>query len=108
MKQINWERIRVELTFKKVPKIKTLSEEQYNLLNKIAEKSKMDCWFLVKQHVKGKYAGEDYVFDLENRKQMTLKAGVNELVEGITSEDLELLTDKEIRVLEDVIIGVNL
>ena len=43
----------------------TLSSEEYNLLTKIARKSKMDCWFLIKQTKKG----EDYVYDLENSKK---------------------------------------
>ena len=42
----------------------TLNSEEYDLLTKIAEKSKMDCWFLIKQTKKG----EDYVYDLEEGK----------------------------------------
>ena len=42
----------------------TLNHDEYDLLTKIAEKSKMDCWFLIKQTKKG----EDYVYDLEEGK----------------------------------------
>ena len=109
MKDINWERVHNEINEAKTPRIKTLSEEQFDVIDKIARKSKMDCWFLIKQHIRGKRAGEDYVFDCENGKQMTLKAGVNELVEGITDQILELFcSEGDIRVLEDVIIGVNI
>ena len=57
----------------------TLSSEEYNLLTKIARKSKIDCWFLIKQTKKG----EDYVYDLENRKKISLRTGIRQLMEGI-------------------------
>lgn len=57
----------------------TLSSEEYDLLTKIAEKSKMDCWFLIKQTKKG----EDYVYDLENSKKISLRTGIRQLMEGI-------------------------
>lgn len=57
----------------------TLSSDEYNLLTKIAEKSKMDCWFLIKQTAKG----EDYVYDIENRKRISLRTGIRQLMEGI-------------------------
>lgn len=57
----------------------TLSSEEYNLLTKIARKSKMDCWFLIKQTKKG----EDYVYDFENRKKISLRTGIRQLMEGI-------------------------
>ena len=46
----------------------TLNHDEYDLLTKIAEKSKMDCWFLIKQTKKG----EDYVYDLEEGKRLSL------------------------------------
>lgn len=57
----------------------TLSDQEYRLLNKIAEKSKMDCWFTIRQTQKG----EDYVYDLENRKRMSLRTAILQLMEGI-------------------------
>lgn len=57
----------------------TLTEREYNLLDKIATKSKMDCWFCIKQTKKG----EDYVYDLENEKRMSLRTGIYQLMEGI-------------------------
>lgn len=106
-KQINWARVHAEMYLSGgKPRIKTLSEDQYNVLCKIAEETKMDCWFCIKQHVRGKHAGEDYVFDLENNKVISLKKGVNELVEGITEQDLENLTDEEIHTLENILIYI--
>ena len=58
---------------------KTLNDDEYNVLCKIAHKTKMDCWFCIKQ----KKDGTDYIYDLENGKRMCLKAGVSQLVEGI-------------------------
>ena len=57
----------------------TLNSEEYDLLTKIAEKSKMDCWFLIKQTKKG----EDYVYDLEEGKRLSLRTGNRQLMEGI-------------------------
>lgn len=57
----------------------TLNSEEYDLLTKIAEKSKMNCWFLIKQTKKG----EDYVYDLENSKKISLRTGIRLLMEGI-------------------------
>ena len=57
----------------------TLNHDEYDLLTKIAEKSKMDCWFLIKQTKKG----EDYVYDLEEGKRLSLRTGIRQLREGI-------------------------
>lgn len=57
----------------------TLNHDEYDLLTKIAEKSKMDCWFLIKQTRKG----EDYVYDLEEGKRLSLRTGIRRLMEGI-------------------------
>ena len=59
----------------------TLNHDEYELLTKIAEKSKMDCWFLIKQTKKG----EDYVYDLEEGKRLSLRTGIRQLMEGIDS-----------------------
>ena len=57
----------------------TLTDKEYELLNRIAERTKMDCWFCIKQTKKG----EDYVFDLENGKRMSLRTAIYQLMEGI-------------------------
>lgn len=57
----------------------TLNNKEHELLNKIADRSKMDCWFYIKQTKKG----EDYVYDLENRKRMSLRTAIYQLMEGI-------------------------
>ena len=73
----------------------TLFNEEYDVLNKIAHKSKMDCWFMIKfSENKG-----HYVFDLENRKRLSLRQGVKQLVDGMTDVDMYELTAEEIETL---------
>ncbi len=57
----------------------TLTAAQYAVLNKIARRTKMDCWFLIKQGVNG----DDYVYDLENGANIELAEGINGLMEGL-------------------------
>ena len=57
----------------------TLNNDEYELLTKIARKSNMECWFLIKQTKKG----EDYVYDLEEGKRLSLRIGIRQLMEGI-------------------------
>ena len=59
--------------------LKTLTAAQYAVLNKISRRTKMDCWFLIKQDA----SGRDYVYDLENRVNLTLDEGLYQLMEGL-------------------------
>lgn len=79
-----------------------LTESEYTVLDKIATKSKMDCWFQIRQD-----NGEDYVYDLEEGKRLSLKEGVNMLSEGV---DYALcgLTPEEICVYESLLIQLGL
>lgn len=62
---------------------KTLTNEEYNVLNKIARKTKMDCWFYIKQDGKGM----DYIYDLEDKKRICLRTGVGYLVNGLDCKE---------------------
>jgi hypothetical protein len=55
-----------------------LTTAQYSVLNKIARRTKMDCWFLIKQR-----DDQDYVYDLEEGVDMTLSDGICCLMDGI-------------------------
>lgn len=81
----------------------TLTNAEYEVLNKIARKTKMDCWFYIKQNNKG----QDYVFDLEYRKRLSLKCGIKQLIDGIIDIDIFELSDNEkftlIKLLGDLI-----
>ena len=60
-----------------------LTTEQYNALDKIARRTKMDCWFAIEQDP----SGYDYVFDLEENKRIDLDVGVEQLLEGLDCPD---------------------
>jgi hypothetical protein len=59
--------------------IKILTAAQYAILNKIARRTKMDCWFCIKQDS----SGQDYVFDLEEGYCVELGVGIGQLMEGL-------------------------
>ena len=69
----------------------TLTNSEYKLLNKIARKTKMDCWFYIKQNKKK----QDYVFDIENGKRLSLKCGIKQLIDGVIDTDIFELSDDE-------------
>ena len=62
---------------------KTLTDIEFNVLNKIAEKTGMDCWFYIKQDCHG----IDYVWDCEEGKRMCLKTGISLLCEGLDCQE---------------------
>ena len=82
-------------------KIKTLTDKEYNLLDDIATKTHMDCWFCIKQDKNG----NEYVFDLENNKRIALSTGVKELIEGIGDIN-EILSLDEIEILVELLINL--
>ena len=68
-----------------------LTNEEVNVLNKIATKSKMDCWFFIREISELK----DVIYDVENSKELTLYEGIMMLDSGITSLDDYGLTQEE-------------
>lgn len=76
-----------------------LTDEEYNVLQKISSKTHMDCWFWLEETEDGK----DYVRNLEDESQMTLFDGVLDLTEGIVSYELCDLTDEEISTFEELL-----
>ena len=63
--------------------MKTMSAEEYAVINKIARKTKADCWFMVRQDKHGK----DYVFDLEEVRVLSLRDGVEMLMECLDCQE---------------------
>ena len=57
-----------------------LTPEEYDVLNIIADRTHMDCWFQICQNEE---TGKDYVYDLENNRILTLREGVGFLLEGL-------------------------
>lgn len=88
--------------------VSKLTKQEYDVLNKIATKSKMDCWFLIKESEDGL---TDYIMDLEENKEMSLTEGILTLHDGINYPggylDCEL-TDVEIDVLSSLLSKLEL
>ena len=62
---------------------RSLTLDEWFVLNKIAAKTKMDCWFWLSQDKYGIY----HVYDLEENKRWCLKTGVKMLFEGIDCQE---------------------
>lgn len=55
-----------------------LTNEEYNTLNHITSKTKIDCWFTLDVDNEG----NDCVYDLERGYKVTLRFGVQQLYEA--------------------------
>ena len=66
-----------------------LTNAEYNVLNKIASQTKMDCWFWLTE-----YKNSDCVIDLEEGMVLTLRHGVSMLNDGIVPELLNLTAEE--------------
>ena len=78
----------------------TLTMSEYSLLNKIARKTNMHCWFSIIEDSHGSY----FVFDIENNKRISLKSGIKQFFQGLTEEDIHNLSDIEKDICFDVIV----
>lgn len=77
---------------------KHLSQIEYDTLDLLATRSRMDCWFMLATDIQG----NDYVVDLEENEKLPLKKGVKLLYEGLTDLDDYGLTDEQKEVLENL------
>ena len=62
---------------------KTLTDCEYKVLSKVARKTRLDCWFVIKQDC----YGIDYIYDHEESKRMCLKTGVSILADSIDCQE---------------------
>ena len=76
-----------------------LTDDEYNVLQKISSKTHMDEWFWLEESEDGK----DYVRNLDDESQMKLFDGVLVLADGIASYEHCGLSDGEIKVFEDLL-----
>lgn len=60
-----------------------LDNDEYDVLTKIAKKTKCDCWFSLRRDDKG----EDVVYDLECDEDITLYSGVYDLMEALDCKE---------------------
>lgn len=76
---------------------------EYNLLNRLARKTGMDCWFCIEGHIITENPGLGLetdkcyhkVYDVENNKEISLQKGMEMFVDGLNREDLQQLTPQE-------------
>lgn len=62
---------------------KTLNGAEYDVLNKVIRKTGSDCWCWIKQDCHG----VDYIYDVEERKHMCLRTGVQLLAESLDCQE---------------------
>lgn len=77
-----------------------LTDKQFDLLCSIANKSGMDCWFCLDSNKQG----DSFVYDLEERKRISLKRGLLDLLDGIRDQYEIYLTEEDYKTLLDLII----
>lgn len=76
-----------------------LTLNEYEVLSKIADKSKMDCWFYIER----KPSGDDVILDLENNEELTLADGVYQLYEGMTEYSDYGLSKYQVKTFEELL-----
>jgi len=84
-----------------------LTEQEYKVLNKIAKKSGMDCWFFIERDSEG----SDYINDLEQDIHLTLREGIKMLFQGMTSfidYDLSIIEQETfLNLIDNLNININ-
>lgn len=80
-----------------------LTDAEYNLLNSITRKTKVDCWFALDKDKDG----FDCVYDLENRRKVTLRFAVQQLTEAIVPELLNICSE-EIHIYNELLNKLNI
>lgn len=77
----------------------SLTNNEYTALQDITRINGMDCWFCLKQNKHG----EDYIYDLEERKRLSITKALEYICEGLFYEDLFLLPNEEQEALEKMV-----
>lgn len=78
---------------------KKLTDDEYNVLQKISSKTHMDEWFWLEESDDGM----DYIRNLDDESHMTLFDGVLVLTEGIVSYELCNLSGEEFEAFEGLL-----
>lgn len=65
-----------------------LTDEEYEAVYRLAEQSKIDCWFSLKDYNNCK-TPHTVVYDLEGGYNVSLQYGIRLLLEGISWDDTE-------------------
>ena len=75
--------------------MKRLTEAEIDVLEKLAKRTGMDCWFSIKN--------ETSIYDLENNKTISLKNALEDFNDGIVDIQDYGLTKKEIEIYQNLI-----
>lgn len=75
-----------------------LTDKEYNLLNYITAKTKTDCWFMLSKDKED----FDCVYDLENKRKVTLRFAVQQLNDAIIPELLNI-SKEDVNVYEELL-----
>ena len=67
-----------------------LTNQEYNVLNKITRLTKTDCWFWIETE-----NGKDTIYDLENNQTMSWEDGLTQLNEAIEGNEENINISKE-------------
>ena len=67
------------------------TDDEYNALQNITGFNGMDCWFCIKQSKDGL----EYIYDLEERKRLSISTALSYIYEGLLDEDFDALDDDE-------------
>lgn len=79
-----------------------LSVEQANILDKIVEKSRMDCWFSITEDLTS-------IHDVETNRNISLRYGIGILNQGVTDLVKDYgLNEHEVMVYHDLLISLGL
>lgn len=62
---------------------KTLTSYEFNVLNRVIDKTGNDCWALLKQDCRG----IDYFWDMEERRRMCLKSGLEVIADALSFQE---------------------
>lgn len=77
----------------------SLSDKEFNVVNKIARNTGMDCWFSFKENSDE----ETVVYDMENEQEVGLAEGIEWLKQGIPDYEKCGLSKEEIDVFESIL-----
>lgn len=72
-----------------------MSAKEIKLLETVANKLAMDCWFSVRYHKNGK----PYAYDLENHKPISWRSALHDIIDGMTADDLTRMSAADIYTL---------
>ena len=70
-----------------------LTDKEYNILEKIAKQSGMDCWFTIG-------CDNSYIYDMEESQDLSLRDGIGMLTEGMTDYKDYNMSQEEIQTFE--------